>query len=165
MKSIFTTILSVVAFGLAVNVQAEPVTLDFSGSAKFVESTPGATYDSVLADELVTGSFTIGGTAEEGTFSAPDLYLFDSSVYYGLLTGDGIETSTRNSTRPIEVSFENIVTFDPGEIEFINETFGTSFLSGMVFDAVNIETDITIGDRRIEFGVNFFVLVELSEWR
>ena len=158
MKSIFTIILSIVAFGLAENVRSEPVTLEFSGTAKLVESTPGATYDSVLADEFVTGSFTIGGTAEEGTFSAPDLYLFDSSVYYGLLTGDGIETSTRNSARPIEVSFENNVTFDQEEIELINEIFGTSFSIGMSFDLANIETDITIGDRRIEFGVNFMFL-------
>ena len=157
-KSISTTVILVVAFGLAPNVQSEPVTLNFSGSVKLAESTPGATYDSVLVDELVKGSFTIGGTAEEGTFSAPDLYLFDSSVYYGLLSGDGIETSTRNSARPIEVNFEDNVTFDQEELEYINEIFGTSFPSGTVFDLANIETDITIGDRRIEFGVNFIFL-------
>lgn len=135
-----------------------PVTNFFAGPLKIKDSTPGATYDGVQINDLMRGSFIIGGAAAEGTVCPPDSepnsYCFDSSVYFGTLIGDWITTSTRNSSRPLEVSFHDDVAPDSDELVLFNQIFGVNLPPGTQFDVAQIETDITVGSRRIEFGVS-----------
>jgi hypothetical protein len=71
-KPTLSIILILSAFGPDSGVRADPVIWYFSGPLEIRESSPGATYDSVQITELIGGRFTIGGTAGEGGFFAPD---------------------------------------------------------------------------------------------
>jgi hypothetical protein len=97
-------ILGLVVLEASLPIQAEPRTLLFSGPLKIKESTPGATFDGVQINDLMRGSFTIGATAEGASFSPPGSYLFPTDLFHGLLVGDGMKTSTRGSSKPLEGS-------------------------------------------------------------
>jgi len=151
--SLITMVMGIV--GAYPLVRAAPITLHFSGPLKQRETNPEATYHNVQLGENMQGKFTIGATANEGSFIPPNLFLFHPNIYFGVVTGNDIETSSQNSNRPLEITFENNSTFEQEDIDFLNQNFATNFQAGSTFDVVSIETDITNGDRRIEFGVNF----------
>jgi len=151
--------LAEVSAGVAIHeVAAEPVTLQFAGVLIDEFDAGGATYSAVDVGGPMDGTFTIGATSAGSTLEPPAKYLFPGPEFFGTLNGDGIGTSTEGSTRPLEVAFSDDVVSDQETIDLINDILGTNLPAGTPFDLAEIETDITIDDRRIEFGVSFIAL-------
>jgi probable HAF family extracellular repeat protein len=131
-------------------------TLEFSGPLILKDDTSGtATYSGVDIDDLMGGRFTIGQTDDAASFSGPDTYLFAGSSYFGILIGNGIETSTEGAYDPLEVRFNDNTAPAAEDLGLINTILGTNLPVGTELDVAEIETRVTDGNRVIEFGVSF----------
>lgn len=139
-------------------VATDPVTLAFAGPLVDVFNAGGATYSALDVDDPMQGELTIGSTAAGSVLEAPAKYLFAGAAFFGLLEGAGVETSTEGSARPLEVGFTDDAISDQETIDLFNALMGTNLPAGTPYDLAEIETDVTIGDRRIEFGVSFVSL-------
>ena len=107
----------------------------------------------------MSGELTIGATSGGSTYDAPSsTWFFPGAPFFGTLLGDGTETSSEGSARPLEVRFVDDVVSDAETIDLINSLLGTSLPPGTPYDLAEIETDVTSGNRRIEFGLSFISL-------
>ena len=136
-----------------------PTTLLFSGPILDKTDDGSATYSSVPVGDSLFGALTLGASSLGATFDPVEAnWLFDGPEFFGTLRADGITSSTEGSVRPLEVRFLDDVPSDAGTIALINALLGTSLPVGTPFDLAEIETDITTGNRRIEFGVSLISL-------
>ena len=118
----------------------------------------GASYAGLAITDNVSGDFRIGAAATGSTFVAPDTYEFPGAAFFGRLMGDGQATSTEGSSRPLEVRFSDDLPASQEIVDLLADLKGIVIALNTPVDLAEIETDITQGNHRIEFGVSFLSL-------
>ena len=117
-----------------------------------------ATYSAVGIDDVMDGSVIVGATDDGAAFVAPADYQFPSSTFFARIDDGQTLTSTQDSARNMEVTFEDNRSATTDEIDLINELLGSSLPPGTLFDAIQVETDTVIGNRRLELGMSYISL-------
>ncbi|MBT8447007.1 MAG: hypothetical protein KJO38_07660 [Gammaproteobacteria bacterium] len=135
------------------------VTLPFSGpvSAIFTDTGAGQYAGVTIGDEF-SGDFRIGADDSGSGFEPPDTYTFPASTYYGTLTRNSLTASTEGSVDPMQVRFSNDIVASQDILDLLDERLGVNLPPGTLVDLAELETTITEGNRRIEFGVSFISL-------
>ncbi|NNL99239.1 MAG: hypothetical protein HKO62_00725, partial [Gammaproteobacteria bacterium] len=85
-------------------------------------------------------------------------YTFPASTYYGTLTRNSLTASTEGSVDPMQVRFSNDIVASQDILDLLDERLGVNLPPGTLVDLAELETTITEGNRRIEFGVSFISL-------
>lgn len=139
--------------------EIEAVAFEFSGPLKIREGTfAQATFGGVELGEEFSGTLTVGATEAGSTLIPPAAYSFVGNQFFATLAGDGTTISTAESDRGMEVRYLDDVVLQPDELELLSSCLGVDIPAGTPIDLSEIETDLTVGPRRIEMVISFISL-------
>lgn len=131
---------------------------EFSGMLKLVELDGDATFAGSRVNDLMQGQVIIPGSNRDANFVPPETYAFPSHSYSLEMSGGEVTAGTAGSIRPLEISFYDNLVLAADELELINECLGLNLPAGTRVDLAEIESERTIGDRRLEMGLSFVSL-------
>ncbi|MFK8016541.1 MAG: hypothetical protein AB8G17_14000 [Gammaproteobacteria bacterium] len=136
------------------------IAVTFSGATIAVSDTSGgaATYSGVGLGDVMNGSVIVGASENGSAFLPPADYQFPSSTFFAQISDGQTLTSTQDSARNMEVSFEDNRVATSDDVALFNALLGTSLPPGTLFDAIQVETDTVNGNRRLETGLSYISL-------
>jgi hypothetical protein len=118
-----------------------------------VEDAAGnATFSTLEMGETMVGQVAVPLPVRAGVFLPPATYSFPSSSYHGELSGGGGPVTTAGTARPLEFSFFDNLELDSDALDLLSSCLGLSLPPGTRVDLAEIESDRTVGSRRVEIG-------------